>query len=271
MASLRERFVAWRARYRVQRALTNSRGTDRREFVYLDEVSVYSLIASRLGEVTSELTEGQTASLMTESGADIELGLSPVVKAKAAAKVQGARGSSTQVLRKATVQSTFKKLLEVESRLILPSPSADSTPYASWADLKAGAVRGKAEPWVLASERLSRGELVEAVVEVSVDPVYRVSSIIDAMSELLDEYPAMVTPEVRSQFEQARVMNRILGKFMVGLVPIKCKMVDYRCVDINGQEYLVHQRAIAGLPDVERPLTREVFVVGVTDEQLGLK
>jgi len=270
--SLKEKYLAWRARRRVQAALKMSQGTDRREFVYLDEVSVYSLIASRLGAVTSELTEGQTASLMTESGADVELGFSPVVKAKAATKVQGTKGSSTQVLRKATVQSTFKQLLEVESRLISPPLPTDSAPYASWNDLKAAAARGKAEPWVIRPEDLNRGELVEVVVEVAVDPVYRVSSIINAMSELLDEHPAMVTPEVRAQFEQAQIMNRIMNKFMVGLVPIRCKMVDYQCVDIgNGREYLIHSAAVEGLPDVERPPSKDVFIVGVTDEQLYWK
>jgi hypothetical protein len=271
MASLRQRYIAWRARRRVQKALKRSRGTSRREFVYLDEVSVYSLIASRLGAVTSELTDGQTATLTSESGADLEVGLSPAVKAKATAKVQGTKSRSTQVLRKATVQSTFKQLLEVEDRLVVPPPSSGVAPYASKRDLEVGASRGKAEPWVIASQKLGRGELVEALVEVAVDPVYRVSSIIDAMSELLEEYPAMATPEVRAQFEQARIMNRILDKFMVGLVPVKCKMVDYRCVNIDGHDYLVHQQAIDGLPQAERPQTRDVFVVGVTDEQLYWK
>jgi len=55
MATLRKQFSSWRARLRVRKALKQSRGAERREFVYLDEVSVYSLITSRLGALTAEL------------------------------------------------------------------------------------------------------------------------------------------------------------------------------------------------------------------------
>ncbi len=55
MATLRGQFSSWRARLRVRKALKHSRGAERREFVYLDEVSVYSLITSRLGALTAEL------------------------------------------------------------------------------------------------------------------------------------------------------------------------------------------------------------------------
>ena len=271
MATLRGQFSSWRARLRVRKALKQSRGAERREFVYLDEVSVYSLITSRLGALTAELTDSQSATLTTETGADVEIALPHAVKAKATSKVQGSRTRATQVLRKATVQSTFKQLLEVEEPIIAPPPLEESAPFVSLASMKSELQRNRGEPWLFESSRLGRGELVEVLVEVAVDPVYRVSSIVDAMSELLDEYPAMVSPAQRAQFEQARIMNRILDKFMVGLVPLRCRVVDYRCVEIDGKEVVVHLRALEGLPPAERPSTKELFIVGVTDEQLYWK
>jgi len=239
--------------------------------VYLDEVSVYSLIASRLGAVTAELTESQSSTLTTESGADLELTVPPAAKAKATSKVQGSNTRGTQILRKATVQSTFKQLLEVEERLVSPPPAPDVAPFASWQSMKSEAQRSKGTPWLIDSASLQRGELIEVLVEVAVDPVYRVSSIIDTMTELLDEYPAMVPPAIHTQVEQARVMNRILDKFMVGLVPIRCKMLNYQCIEIEGREFMVHQRALDGLSQAERPDAKELFVVGATDEQLYWK
>jgi hypothetical protein len=47
-------FRQWRRRW----AAKNEKGM-LREFVYLDEVSVYSLIASRLGPIAAEFTDTQ--------------------------------------------------------------------------------------------------------------------------------------------------------------------------------------------------------------------
>lgn len=53
---LRGRVGAWVARRRRRRAARQLEGAPLREFVYLDEVSVYSLVASRMGSVATEHT-----------------------------------------------------------------------------------------------------------------------------------------------------------------------------------------------------------------------
>ena len=45
-----------------------------REFVYLDEVSVYSLLASRKSGVATQFTDSQTASLNSELGGSLKIG-----------------------------------------------------------------------------------------------------------------------------------------------------------------------------------------------------
>ena len=60
-----------------------------REFVYLDEVSVYSLLASRKGGIATEFTENQTASLNSSVGGEIGIGF-----AGAKASVESSRRSS---------------------------------------------------------------------------------------------------------------------------------------------------------------------------------
>ena len=49
MMNVRERFRRWRHRAQRRRALRKEETSPLREFVYLDEVSVFSLISSRLG------------------------------------------------------------------------------------------------------------------------------------------------------------------------------------------------------------------------------
>lgn len=267
MVNLIQRVRSWRVRRLVKKALENSSSSDRREFVYLDEVSVYSLIASRLGPVTAELAESQSKTLSSEAGADVELSTVPV-KAKVSSKIQGARTNGTQVLRKATIQSTFKQLLEVEKPVLKSPPHDYGAPFPSLANLMEALSNDSAEAWTADPNRLRRGELIEVDVEVAVDPIYRLSAIIETMSELLDEFPTMASAGDRTQLDQARDLNRILDKFMVGLVPLKCRAVDYRCIDIDGREVLVHRSVLEGLPSTEVPHSRDVYVVGVTEVEL---
>ncbi len=270
MTSPIQRFRSWRVRRLIKRALKKSSGADRREFVYLDEVSVYSLLASRLGPVTAELTESQSSTLTSETNVEAELS-AVAAKAKASSKIQGARASGTQVLRKATIQSTFKQLLGIE-RPILKSPPHDyGAPFPSLAQLADTYESDSAKEWITDPSKLERGELIEVVVEVAVDPIYRLSAIIETMAELLDEFPAMASSADRAQFDQAHDLNRILDKFMVGLVPLKCRAVDYRCIDLDGKEVLVHRSVLEGLPSAEAPNSREVYVVGVTEVDLYWK
>ena len=65
--------LAWWS-WRRWRAAGQNRHTPLREFVYLDEVSVYSLIASRLGPIAAEFSETQTESLQDQSGVSGRLG-----------------------------------------------------------------------------------------------------------------------------------------------------------------------------------------------------
>lgn len=64
MATLSAR--RYRGIVEIGRARPNQAGDDlgpRREFVYLDEVSVYSLLASRLGSIPEQLTKSASESL----------------------------------------------------------------------------------------------------------------------------------------------------------------------------------------------------------------
>lgn len=102
---LRDRFRCWRRR----RASKRNRPA-LREFIYLDEVSVYSLIASRLGPIATQFTETERATLQGEAGSSISSSVPGVAKAEVRARAVTIRSQETQVLKKSIVQTTFKKL-----------------------------------------------------------------------------------------------------------------------------------------------------------------
>ena len=94
------RFRVWLRQRRRKLALRKNKGS-LREFIYLDEVSVYSLNASRLGAIASEFTETEKASLnvgvQNSFGAGVDIG--------------------SQVVRKSIVQTTFKEFYDNETEL----------------------------------------------------------------------------------------------------------------------------------------------------------
>src|SRR5262245_4561058 len=98
---------------RLRKAERSERGS-LREFVYLDEVSVYSLRASQVGLIVTELTDTQATSLQSEVSSG--LGVSGPLKAEIGSKIHESESRSSQVLRKAIIQTTFSDLRESAER-----------------------------------------------------------------------------------------------------------------------------------------------------------
>lgn len=119
--------IAW---VRARRARPNQSGDDlgpRREFIYLDEVSVYSLLASRLGSIPEQLTKSASEALQSEINS--EIGVNYGLKAGVGSKLATTSTAATQVVRKSMVQGAFKELVDVEhGKLALSAPLPAASP-----------------------------------------------------------------------------------------------------------------------------------------------
>ena len=141
--SLRDRFSRWR-----RQPAAGTQG-ELREFVYLDEISVFSLISSRLGSVATDYT----ATASTSSAGELAgtTGVSAgVFKTELKGRNEASQAQGTQVLRKATVQATFKELYDlVESELLL-RPATSAPPDLSGAkDLSAALEGVRSNGWAV--------------------------------------------------------------------------------------------------------------------------
>ena len=268
--SLRSRFRAWRRARRRKRAAERQQAP-LREFVYLDEVSVYSLLASKLGPIATEFTATETATLASEVSGSLGVGAGGT-KASLGSKMQSSEVQGSQVLRKSIVQTTFKELYELETPLLqlptnLAPPRVDSPPGSKLAERLAELD----DPWVLEVGQLARGGLVELEVELEAEPIYKNSAIIATMMELMQETPELeeiISLGERSQLES---FARILERLLAGLVPVRANAVDYCVIETDARQFVVH-RAVADQlkshADFEAsPLT----LVGVAEETLILE
>ena len=228
--SIAARFRGWLRRRRQRRDLKNAQGP-LREFVYLDEVSVYSILASRKGGIATEFTESQTASLNSEVGGSLGVGFG-VAKAKLDSKVQAGHVQGSQVLRN-------DRLSE--------------------------------EGWLFDPGAMHRGEILEIEVELEADPIFRMASVIATLREIAEDNERLFGDTITTGLSEMRSMAQVLESLLVGLVPIRGRLVDYKWSNIGGRDVLIHRSLLDQIHVDARPKANSVFVVGVVQRDLFWK
>jgi hypothetical protein len=248
----------WRRRQRTRDS--NDEGTPRnrsplREFIYLDDVSLRSLLASQKGELTDQVTlllsQADEAELASSIGAS-----SPVLKAEASYRYQATSSRGSQTSRKAVVQSLFKELRELDWIDVVLQPMSEANAIDSVEDLIS------AGPALSATE-LRRGVLVEVEVELVADPIFRLSTIASELAEMTRDFPELLDqPGTRAAMAQIVPGNRLLQRFLAGLIPIRTLSTSHVVVQHDGGEWVVPTSVAADLSLVSQPL----YIVGVTEQ-----
>ncbi|MEV0326220.1 hypothetical protein AB0H63_07165 [Micromonospora echinospora] len=261
--------VRRRRRIKAARAVT----TPLREFVYLDEVSVYSLLASRQGALAAEYTDTTTSALKNERAGKLS-GQAGVAKGELSAKREHTQTQSSQVLRKSTVQAAFKELYQgEEDRLrVKPVPQGARPPsLASWQQVAEKAGDPSCEGWIADTKDFIRGQLVELEVELQTHSIFKITSIMSTLWGIINDNPELFPPSSFPELQEIAAVNRVLDSLLVGLIPIRCRVVDYSVADVAGKQVIVHRDLASVLPAGQGCVLRPLYVVGVTEERLYWK
>jgi hypothetical protein len=270
------RLRVWWRRRKLRAEARKQQAPPLREFVYLDEVSVYSLNASRLGSVAADFTETRSSSLQSEVGASLGTGVPGASTAGLNSRLLSGQSRESQATRTATVQSAFKEFyefeLELDSFAMRPVPEDRTPPEVRGAQSLAAQTR-KAAPdgWVVNPEALRRGRLVEAEVELEADATFRTSAVIAAMVGIVESEPGMFGDAVKDGPAQGKAIRRVLEELLAGLVPVRGRVVDYEVVVIEGGEWIVHRRLLDQLTGTDGLVKRPLYVVGVAEQGLFWK
>lgn len=239
-----------------------------REFVYLDEVSVFSLLASKDGMIATEVTDTHASTLMAETSASYGAS-GGILRADASAKAQASDTRTTQVLRKAIVQSTFRDLYQRvrDTLVIAPAPADDPVPQVGAdADLKPDGSR----TWVLDPSDFRRGQLIELTVELEAEPLFQARTVVSTFLDIVEQDQALMGIANVAGLADAAVLSRMIEKLAAGLVPLRAKARDYVVITKpDGAELVAHRNVVANLgPTVE---TAPLYLVGVATETLFWK
>ncbi|WP_156325357.1 DUF6414 family protein [Nonomuraea sp. SBT364] len=232
-----------------------------REFVYLDEVSLRSLLVSQSDTIPEQVSRSIALAEQAEITGKLSGGNAAVVKAEIGSKFQTSNSNTVQTSRKAVVQTLFKELRD-QNRLDYALVVRTEKPEVF---TSAEAIQTASEPsTAVPASSFVRGALVEIEVELEVDPIFKLGTLFTEYSEMVEEFPRMIGRSDRAALSELQPVRKVLERLLTGLIPIRAKAVNYSVVTVSGQEYVVHNSAIVGLGLISLPLE----VVGVT-EHLG--
>ena len=269
--SVASRLSNW-FRRRKDRGTVEDSYRERREFVYLDEVSVLSILASRTGRIATESTESLTSSRSSEVKGSLGVGLGGT-KANLGTKLQSDQGEASQVSRKAIIQSSFKELYDIErSALALGPesmghlPSIDSTPSVERLFELTETTGLLVDP-----STLHRGELLEVEVNLEADPIFRMATIITTFVGLMEDNEELFRNAIPAQLPEIRSVARLLESLLAGLVPIRGLLVDYKWIRVCSRDVLIHRALLGQMPADVRSSAYPVFLVGVAQSDLFWK
>jgi hypothetical protein len=257
----------WLQRKRLAKKLSE---TPLREFVYLDDVSVYSLVASRKGPIATDYRD--TASTLLRSEIEGTAGVAAgLAKSEVSARVESSQTNELQIVRKAIIQSTFRELYEAEKGKLplsardvghLPEPPRDIV------ELSRVSSRPEAHGWLIEADELKRGQLIEIEVELQAEDIFGFSTTVSSVLEMIQD-SELLSAAGPQDTRQIIAVNQILQRLLVGLIPLRGRAAHHTSVVIEGREFLAHERLLSKVKgDIE---TRPLFIVGVAEEQLFWK
>lgn len=227
-----------------------------REFVYLDEVSLASLLASQKGEITDNITARDDEGFLVEAGGKVSTSAPLLPSAEATSRFQTTNSSSLQTVRKSNAQSLFRELHKIDGlRKIQPTNINDAA--NSLDELFDQSYKNS----VYKASDLRRGDLVEFKVSLSASWIFQINTLVAEFSDMFDENPAMFIDSVKFyDLYQARNANKIINKLLAGLIPIDGKVSEYSVISYQEEEYIAHNESLGDLPLDKMPLQ----IVGVT-------
>lgn len=122
--------------------------------------------------------------------------------------------------------------------------------------------------WLVNPAVLDRGRLTQVTVELEPDPVFRLTNLVTAMTDLVGAEASLFGLDDAAQVASTgRVMRRLLS----GLVPVRGRCLAWETVTIDGREWIVDKRLLPLLPAQVVASSRTLVLVGVAEEALFWK
>lgn len=194
-----------------------------REFVYLDESSVISLIASTTGGVTEQKS---TVKRRQISGSIGGLG-------NGGGALSATKEKSTEAVRRYVIQSNFKELYEMRADELVISDEYEPTksvPRRAWERV----VPQGGDESVKEDIELKRGDLSEINVNLGSHEIYEYYTAIESIGGMFESAPEEAVQKIDStdfSMEQLEAFSELFEHLLADLVPIVGEASNYGVVE----------------------------------------
>jgi hypothetical protein len=240
-----------------------------REFVYLDDVSVDSLVQSVRAGTLDQVTESTNNELQSEIEGTI--GASNLItSAEFKSRLQSTITDGSQRLRRVGIQARFGELHTIvwSRRVMRPTEDEPVPQIDSISTLKALADGPTGNSiWAVPVAALSRGDVIEVDVELGSEPLFHMVEAMHQMLELWPEDPQMVGLDELPDQGQAQAMSQMISAMLGGLVPIRSRALHFEVATLNGEAWLVNPAILDQLPPSEVQDRRPLNVVGAASQE----
>jgi hypothetical protein len=266
-------FVAM-GRFFRRRRRTREWEHKRREFVYLDETSVTSLVAARHGSVPESFKDTLSATTSSEAGSALTVPATPATPGVGmSTRLASSRTTSQEVVRRAVIQGTFRGLRigDTDLRLSVEDQPARTKPAAVSTARQLAHHLTKLEKQHRAARTgdLLRGDVMEVQVELSPEWSYQLTAAVSSMIDLVEGRAAMFGIE-ETAVGEVQHMLELLSRLLVDLVPIQARVTSHRLVVVDDVSWLVDASMITAGSVLDREAD-EVHLAGVTELPLYWK
>lgn len=236
-----------------------------REFVYLDEVSVYSLTSAP--DMPPPVTMSESADTTTGEvlASQIEGGAAFLAKANISGELSASRSRGLQVQRQFNIQSQFARLHGMYRSTFLLTANSPDTDLKKVSDLSDALRQLEAEQRAIRETKLTRGALAELRVSLRAHHTFDITIFTRTMSRLVEKYPELLQIGDASVFQTARDGGEFLAELMVDLIPIEGRSTTHGIVaDLDGNAWVVEIGALNSTYDGQLS-TEPLRVVGVAE------
>lgn len=236
-----------------------------REFVYLDEVSVYSLTSAPDMPPPVTMSESVDATSGEVVTGQIEGGAPLVTKATIGGELNSSRSQGLQVQRQFNIQSQFARLHGMYRPTFLLAANALKMKPQKAPDLNGALRRLEDNQRAIRSTNLTRGGLVETRVSLRAHHTFDVTAFIGIMGGLSKKYPELLQITDFSAIQTALDGGEFLAELMEDLIPVEGRSTIHAIVtDLDGQAWVAEIDALNSVYD--GPLVIEPLrVVGVAE------
>ncbi|SDC88407.1 DUF6414 family protein [Nocardioides lianchengensis] len=246
----------------------------RREFVYLDEVSVTSLVAARHGSIAESFKNTHSETSGAQVGSSLTVPATPLTPgANLTSRMTSSRTTTQEVVRRAVVQGTFRSLRITDTDLKLSvedrQPENKPPPATTEAELTKALTKLAKQRRAVRVTDLKRGDVIELRVQLSADPTYQFAAAASSMLDLIKGRSAMFGID-EQQFADIAPMLELLPQMLVDLVPLNAKVISHRRIDLDDESWLVDTTMLTPGSSLAA-VAETIAIVGVTEIPLYWK